>query len=288
MTRPFKIFAVLGAFPLLSACSVPPPESTGDDWAGPQGTWQQVFVDNFDGPAGSAPDAASWNETVDGSPDNGEQEYYTARASNLALDGTGNLVIQAQSEHYAYAAGLTSTQPYTSGRMDTKGLVQPTYGRIEARIKLPSGKGLWPAFWLLGQNIDQVHWPNCGEVDIFEMRGSAPSTISGSLHGPNYSGTAALSVDYTLDSGSFAGDFHVYALEWTADGMRWLVDEHVFHTRTKQGMADIGKTWVFDQPVFIILNLAVGGFFDGNPDSSTPFPSQMLVDYVKVSKLVPN
>jgi beta-glucanase (GH16 family) len=288
MTRSSRIFAALGALSLLAGCSVPPPASTGDDWAGPQGTWQEVFRDDFEGPAGSAPDSASWNETVNGKPDNGELEYYTNRPSNLALDGAGNLVIQAQSEHYAYATGLTSTQPYTSGRLNTQGHVQPQYGRIEARIKLPKGKGLWPAFWLLGQNIDQVGWPDCGEVDILEMRGSSPSSISGSMHGPNYSGTAALSVDYGLPSGSFADDFHVFALEWTADGMRWLVDEHVFHSRTKQGMADIGKTWVFDQPVFIILNLAVGGFFDGDPDSATVFPSQMLVDYVKVSKLVPN
>lgn len=288
MTSSVQARLALGALSVLTACSVAPEEPAGDSWAGPQGTWREVFRDDFDGPAGSAPAPATWNATVNGRPDNGEQEYYTDRASNLALDGAGNLLIQAHSEHYAYAAGLTSTQPYTSGRLDSRGHLQPTYGRIEARIQLPKGKGLWPAFWLLGQNIDRVGWPQCGEIDVFELHGSAPSSISGSLHGPGYSGNGALTHDYRLDSGTFADDFHVFALEWTAQGMRWLVDERVFHARTKQGLSELGKAWVFDQPVFIILNLAVGGFFDGSPDSSTAFPAEMRVDYVKVSELVPN
>lgn len=289
MNRSLKGFFVTGALALaFGACSQPPPESTGDEWAGPQGTWQQVFLDDFNGPAGSSPDAMSWTEEVNGKPDNAEEEYYTNRPSNVALDGNGNLVIQALSEHYAYATGLVSTQPYTSGRIDTQGHVETTYGRIEARIKLPAGKGMWPAFWLLGDNISTVGWPACGELDILEEAGSDPSTVNGSMHAPGYSGTGALTAAYTLESGTFADDYHVFALEWTADGMRWSVDGHIYHTRTKAGMASIGKTWIFDHPVYVILNLAVGGMYDGNPDSSTQFPSQMLVDYVKISKLIPN
>ncbi len=272
----------------LVGCSQPPPESTGDDWAGPVGTWQQVFFDDFTGPAGASPDPVSWTEEVDGSPPNQEQEYYTNRPTNLALDGNGNLVVQAQREQYAYATGLVSKQPYTSGRMNTQGHVETTYGRIEARIKLPAGKGLWPAFWMLGNNFDSVGWPSCGELDIFELAGSRPNVVNGSAHAPGYSGVAALTANYTVESGTFADDYHVFALEWTADGMRWLVDEHVYHQRTKDGMAAINKTWIFDHPFYVIVNLAVGGLYDGDPSSSTQFPSQMLVDYVKVSKLVPN
>jgi beta-glucanase (GH16 family) len=288
MKRRLEALVPIAALSLaLGACSQPPPASTGDDWAGPQGTWQQVFLDDFNGPAGSPPDAMTWNEEVNGSPPNGEQEYYTSRPNNVALDGNGNLVIQAESEHYAYAANLVSQQPYTSGRINTQGNLEPLYGRIEARIKLPAGKGLWPAFWLLGNDFSSVGWPACGELDILEEAGSNPSTVNGSMHAPGYFGTSALTAAYTLDSGTFADDYHVFALEWTADGVQWLVDEHVYHTRTKTGMASIGKKWIFDHPFYVILNLAVGGMYDGNPDSSTPFPSQMLVDYVKVSKLIP-
>jgi len=270
------------------SCGQVPPDGTGNDWPALNGTWTEVFKEDFNGPASSAPSGATWNVNVNGRPDNQEKEYYTDRPTNVSLDGNGNLVITAQSEHYAYAAGVTSGQPYTSGRLDTRGHQQPQYGRIEARIKLPSGKGLWPAFWMLGQNIDTVHWPNCGEIDILEMAGSTPNTISGSAHGPGYSGNNAFTKKFTLGSGNFSDDYHVFAFEWTADAMRWLVDEQEFHVRTKAAVEAGGATWVFNQPMFIILNLAVGGFFDGDPDANTKFPAQMLVDYVKISTLTPN
>ena len=270
----------------LCACSEPPPESTGDDWSGPKGNWKQVFFDDFNGPAGTLPNAESWNPEINGTPDNQEKEYYTNRPSNIALDGSGHLVIQALREHYAYGNMLISSQPFTSARSNTQGRVEVTYGRIEARIKLPVGKGLWPAFWLLGNDIDvkSVGWPACGELDVFELAGSKPSVITGSMHGPGYSGGSALSAQFNLSPARFADDYHLFALEWSADGVRWLVDERVYHSRTRQGMADIGKTWVFDHPFFMILNLAVGGTFDGDPDPTTEFPSQMLVDYVRVSQ----
>ncbi|HEY4106805.1 MAG TPA: glycoside hydrolase family 16 protein [Polyangiaceae bacterium] len=288
MNRSFQGWLLTAACALCAGCSQPPPQDTGDDWVGPQGTWQQVFFDDFTGPAGSAPDAMTWNEEVNGKPDNGEEEYYTNRPQNVALDGNGNLVVTALQEHYAYSAGLVSNQPYTSGRINTQGHLEPTYGRIEARIKLPKGKGMWPAFWLLGNNIGDVGWPRCGEIDILELAGSEPNEIKGSMHGPDYSGTAAFTESYSLDSGTFNDDFHVFALEWTADGVLWKVDENIYHTRTKTGVESYGYTWVFDHPFYVLLNLAVGGNFDGDPDSSTQFPNTMLVDYVKVSTLVPN
>jgi beta-glucanase (GH16 family) len=289
MTR-FSIAApVLGALLLAGAagCSAPPAQAGPDFWAGPKGTWQEVYRDDFNGPSGGPADSSSWNESVMATPYNKELEYYTTRPDNLMLDGNGNLVITARSEFFVDPNGVKSTQPYTSGRLDTHGHVEPLYGRIEARIKVPAGKGLWPAFWLLGKNIDTVNWPACGEVDILEMRGSAPNVITGSLHGPGYSDTTPFHDNFTLPSGTFADDFHVFALEWTAEGMRWLVDEQPFSWRTPQGMSAAYQTWIFDQPVYIILNLAVGGIYDGDPNASTPMPAQMLVDYVKVSTLVP-
>ena len=283
-----KSLAVFGVVALasLSACSQPP-EAAATTWAGPKGTWQAVFTDDFDGPAGNAPNAANWNVNVNGSPYNDELEYYTNRSSNVMLDGNGHLVLTAQHESFVDANGQTSAQPFTSGRLDTKGKVSPRYGRIEARVKVPSGKGLWPAFWMLGQNIDTVMWPKCGEVDIVELGGSQPARITGSFHAPGYNAGNALHGRLTKTFGSFADDFHVFAFEWAADGARWLVDEVAFTSRTPQGMAEAGFTWIFDQPMYMILNLAVGGIYDGDPDSATPMPSSFVVDYVKVSKLVP-
>jgi beta-glucanase (GH16 family) len=289
MTRFSTVAMLPGALLLagLAGCSDPPPEAGADYWAGPTGTWQEVYRDDFDGPSGTAANASSWNENVNGAPFNHELEYYTNRPDNLMLDGAGDLVITARSEYFVDPSGVTSTQPYTSGRLDTLGHVEPQYGRIEARIKLPAGKGLWPAFWLLGKNFGSVGWPACGEIDILEMRGSAPNAITGSLHGPGYADTTPFSGDFTLPSGTFADAFHVFALEWTAEGMRWLVDEQPFGSRTPQGLTNQYSTWIFDQPMYIILNLAVGGIYDGDPSASTPMPAQMLVDYVKVSTLVP-
>ncbi len=289
MTRSFSaVFLALISAGSAVSCSTPPPNPQGDVWAGPQGTFQQVFLDDFNGPAGSSPDATSWNLEVNGRPANDEQEYYTSRPDNVALDGNGNLVITALQEHYAYATGLTSTQPYTSGRLNTSGKVETTYGRIEARIKLPTGKGMWPAFWMLGDNYSTVGWPACGEIDIMELAGSDPNKVNGSLHAPGYSGVGALTGSYVLDSGTFGDDFHVFAVEWAPDGIRWLVDEVPYEAHTVAGVNSLDEKWIFDHPFNVILNLAVGGNYDGNPTSSTQFPAQMLVDYVKVSKFVPN
>ncbi|GAB6021270.1 hypothetical protein CHUAL_003884 [Chamberlinius hualienensis] len=152
-------------------------------------------------------------------------------------------------------------------------------------MKLPKGKGLWPAFWSLGVDIDTVQWPNCGEINFLEMRGSAPSTAIGALHGPGYSGGEGSAVSYTLPSGTFNDDFHVFAVEWFPNSITWFVDGKAYETRTPADLP-FGRKWVFDHPFFILLNLAVGGLFPGDPDGSVPFPQYLKVDYVRVFKWV--
>ena len=278
---------LLGALSLVLCCGCSMPPNEPGDWAGPKGTWQPVFTDDFDGPAGSAPNPASWNVVVDGTPYNGELEYYTNRSNNVMLDGAGHLVLTAQREAFVDASGQASVLPYTSGRIDTHGHVAAQYGRVETRAKLVGGKGLWPAFWMLGEDIDTVGWPSCGEVDIFELGGSNPALITGSLHAPGYYGGNALHGHFVKEVGSFADDYHVYAFEWAADGARWLIDELPYTSRTPAGLAEQGLAWAFDKPMYVVVNLAVGGIYDGNPDSNTPMPSSVSVDWVRVSKLIP-
>jgi beta-glucanase (GH16 family) len=204
------------------------------------------------------------------------------------LDGSGNLVFQALKEQYVEANGAQSSQPYTSARLNTHGKLDQMYGKFEARIKLPvGGKGVWPAFWLLGENIEAAGWPDCGEVDILEWRGSYPSSIVSSLHGPGYAGGSSFHEHYDLPSGSYGDDFHVFTFEWTAEGVRWLVDGDEFYVKTVKGVREAGRTWVYDHPFYVILNLAIGGIFDGYPAAATVFPQQMLVDYVSVSQAAP-
>jgi beta-glucanase (GH16 family) len=269
----------------LGCSEAPAPELV--EWTAPANGWAEVWRDDFDGPAQSAPDASRWNIEVNELGYNDELNYNTADRKNSFVDGGGNLVLQALQESYLDANGVRSVQPYTSARLNTQGKVEQVYGKFEARIRLPAGgRGIWPAFWMLGSNIDDpaVGWPECGEVDILEWRGSEPWKIISSLHGPNYSGGNSYNESYTLPEGSY-GDFHTYTFEWTADGVRWLVDGNQLYVKTAQSVRDHGQRWVYDHPFFIILNLAVGGIFDGDPIASTTFPQQMAVDYVSVSQL---
>jgi beta-glucanase (GH16 family) len=173
---------------------------------------------------------------------------------------------------------------YTSGRLDTRGLREHVYGRFEARLQVPAGTGFWPAFWLLGSNGS---WPACGEIDVLELGGSQPAVANSAIHGPDFFGGGALHKQITLPAGSFAETFHVFAVEWTHDGIRWLIDDQPYHVRTRVDVEALQKTWVFDAPFHIILNLAVGGFFDGAPTAATTFPGDLIVDYVAVSRLEP-
>ena len=233
-----------------------------------------VWQDEFDGPAGQLPDPTKWAFDLGTNWGNLQLEWDTDRPENVSLDGSGNLAITARAEDY-------EGQPYTSGRIKTKGLFNRTYGRFEARIKLPAGQGIWPAFWLLGANIDQVGWPACGEIDIMEYLGHDPRSIYGTIHGPGHYGGGAIGNKHTLAQGGFNLGFHEFAITWDEQEIVWTVDGYVYH-RVKPADLPAGATWVYDHPFFIILNLAVGGRWPGDPDQTTVFPQTMLVDYVRV------
>jgi beta-glucanase (GH16 family) len=245
-------------------------------------TGSLVWADDFDGPAGSAPDPGRWVHDTGGSGfGNNELEYYTTSTSNAALDGNGHLVITARKENPAgYGCWYGSCQ-YTSARLNTSGRFSAQYGHIEARIQLPRGQGIWPAFWALGDNIGSVGWPNSGEIDIMENVGREPSVNHGSLHGPGYSGGNPLTATYTLPGGqAFADAFHLFAIDWSPDLVTFSVDGNAYESHTP---ADTnGNPWVFNHPFFLLLNVAVGGSFPGSPDGSTVFPQRMVVDYVHV------
>lgn len=279
----------LVALALLTAgCSQEPAVEGPEVFQEPSNGWVETWRDDFDGPAQSAPDPKYWNVELRPTGQNMELDYDTNDRKNSFLDGNGNLVIQALQEQYVDAQGVQSDQPYTSARLNTQGKFEQTYGKFEARIKLPSGgKGVWPAFWLLGNNVQSAGWPECGEVDILELRGSSPSTIISSLHGPNYARGDSLHDNYDLSSGAFGDDFHVFTFEWTAQGVRFLVDGKPFFVKTEARMGESGLIWVYDHPFFLILNMAIGGIFDGKPNAATVFPQQMLVDYVSVSQAAP-
>jgi beta-glucanase (GH16 family) len=200
---------------------------------------------------------------------------------NAALDGEGNLAIVAREEHLGNAChyGLCD---YTSARLISRDKVEFTYGRVEARIRIPRGQGIWPAFWMLGSDINQVGWPNSGEIDILENIGREPQIVHGTVHGPGYSGADGIGGAYEIDS-DFADDFHVYAIDWDPNAIRWYVDGNHYFTLTPNDLN--GDEWVFDHDFFLLLNVAVGGNWPGMPDATTEFPQTMLVDYVRVYTL---
>jgi beta-glucanase (GH16 family) len=202
---------------------------------------------------------------------NNELQYYTDRTSNVEVKD-GMLKITAIKEGYEGSA-------YTSARLLTKGKFDQKYGRFEARMKLPWGQGMWPAFWLLGADFDSVGWPHCGEIDVMENRGAEPTQVSGTVHGPGYSGDNPVTKEYVLPNGRFDTEFHVFGIEWGEDYINYYVDDVLYNQITP---ADVNGEWVFDQPFFIIINLAVGGNFGGPPNDATVFPQEMLVDYVRV------
>jgi beta-glucanase (GH16 family) len=256
--------------------------ATSQCWCAPKhpGKWKLAWSDEFNGKDGSAADASKWTlETGGNRWGNHELEYYTSRPENIE-QRAGSLVITARKEHYTGADGVT--KEYTSARLKTYGKFEQKYGRFEARIKIPKGQGMWPAFWLLGANIGTVKWPECGEIDIMENIGSEPAKVHGSMHGPEYSGGSPLTGAIKLASGSEFGDaFHVYAVEWKPDAVRFYVDGKLYETQTPDSIPS-HKKWVFDHPFFIILNLAVGGDWPKNPNETTTFPQEMLIDYVRV------
>lgn len=248
---------------ILVNCSDAPTENAG---------WTQVWSDEFDGTAGALPSATNWKFDVGTDWGNAQLEYDTDRATNAALDGAGNLVITARKESF-------QGRQYTSARITTEGKQSFQYGKIEARMKLPSGRGLWPAFWLLGTDLPAVGWPAAGEIDVMEYRGQEPSTVIGSIHGPGYSAGNAITKSKTLTATRFDNSFHIFTAEWSAERIAFYVDGLLYHTVLK---SQVPGPWVFDKPFYIILNVAVGGNFVGAPDIFTPFPQTMVVDWVRV------
>jgi beta-glucanase (GH16 family) len=237
-----------------------------------------TWSDEFNAAHGSLPDSSKWvMETGGNGWGNHELETYTNRTQNAHVQD-GNLIITAIKETFTGSDGIT--RQYTSARLKTMGLFEQKYGRFEARIQIPQGQGMWPAFWMLGNDIGTVDWPTCGEIDIMENIGKGPTKVHGSMHGPGYSGASGLSGTYTAPSGKFADGFHVYAVEWEPFVVRFYVDGNLYETRTPADLPS-GAKWVFDHPFFILLNVAVGGDWPGSPDDTTVFPQNMLVDYVR-------
>ncbi len=277
----FQVICLCAALVLLSGCAgafapqpTPIPELPG---------WTLAWHDEFDGRAGTLPDPDRWGYNIGGDGwGNQEHQYYTGEKANAALDGKGSLVITALKMEEPAKSGLTCWYGgcfYTSARLLTQDKFEFTYGRVEARLKLPTGRGIWPAFWMLGSDIDQAGWPQCGEIDIMENIGSEPNIVHGTVHGPGYSGAGGVGKPYVFKEGIFSDDFHLFAVEWEPQEIRWYVDGQPYFSVTP---ADLNGEWVFDQPFFLILNLAVGGRWPGYPDLNTQFPQALQVDYVRV------
>ncbi|QEC68512.1 family 16 glycosylhydrolase [Panacibacter ginsenosidivorans] len=242
--------------------------STPDSYPGYTLTWSDEFN-------GNSINSADW--TFEQGNNNGwgnaELENYTNRTQN-AFVSSGNLVIEARKETY-------QTSDYTSARMITKNKKIFTYGRVDIRAKLPKGKGVWPALWMLGNNIDAVNWPACGEIDIMELLGQEPNKMYGTLHwGADYTVHQSKGNNYVLSSGSFDEQFHVYSMEWKQDTIKLYVDDVQYLTVTKTDLT--GSDYPFNKDFFFIFNIAVGGNWPGSPDSNTSFPQRMVVDYVRV------
>ncbi len=248
-------------FPIDGAGYVAP-----DNYPGLALTWSDEF-------SGSSLDVNSWNyETGGGGWGNNELENYTTSDKNSYLS-KGYLVIEARKE-------TSGSNNYTSARLQTKGKKEFKYGRMDIRAKLPKGKGIWPAIWMLGSNISTTPWPASGEIDIMELLGHEPNKVYGTMHWGNVgAGSTHIGNSYVLPGEDFSQKFHVFSIVWDASKIEWYVDDKKFFTGNK---TDVNGNYPFDQPFFFILNLAVGGAWPGNPDANTVFPQRMIVDYVRV------
>jgi beta-glucanase (GH16 family) len=240
-------------------------------------TWTLTWHDEFDGPQ---LDATKWSYVTGGNGwGNNELETYTDRRENAYLD-QGMLVIKVLRERFTGTDHLE--RQFTSARLQTREKFAQAYGKFEARIKIPSGNGIWPAFWMLGDDFDVSGWPACGEIDIAENIGREPSTVHGTVHFPGFSADHGLTGDYTLPNGQrLADDFHVFGVEWEPDLIRWYIDSRLYFTVSRANLPPRVR-WIFDHPFYLLLNVAVGGNWPGNPGQTSSFPQTMLVDYVRV------
>ena len=266
----FLCAAVCTFFPSTKSGAQTPPDAKH---------WRLVWADEFNGPNGSGIDPRKWTAVTGGSGwGNRELESYTGRLQNLHVEN-GHLVIEARREPYTGADG--HARGYTSGRLQTMGRFAQRYGRFEARMKLPLGKGLWPAFWMLGANSETQPWPLCGEIDVMENIGD-PHRVYGTLHGPGYSGAHGIQAHDDLPPAQAVNTgFHTYAVEWEPAVIRFYVDDHLYATHTPKDLPP-GTRWVYNHPFYVLLDLAVGGAWPGNPDAGTAFPQDLLVDWVRV------
>ena len=276
---PRPVLLVAAALAVGSAACSDSSGSTGGGGARPG--WALTWSDEFNGADGAPVDPAKWTALVGGDGwGNAEREYYTAETANVHQQG-GSLIITASAEGIDGKTCWYGPCAHTSARLETKGKFDLKYGRIEARIQVPRGQGLWSAFWMLGANVDTVPWPACGEIDIMENVGMEPRLVHGSMHGPGYSGGAALTQKYALANGAaFPADYHLYAVEWDSTAVRFYVDETLYETRTPAD-TPAGAAWAYDHPFYVLLNLAVGGTWPGDPDQTTAFPATMKIDYVR-------
>lgn len=277
-----------GTSPSVSPLPPATPTPAASTPAGPTSdaaTWPLAWSDEFDGPAGSPPDASVWGYDLgDGSAvglvgwGNDERQSYTDQPANVALDGKGNLLIKVGIADGSRACYYGPCD-YTSARLLTKDRYEIQYGRIEARIRVPGGFGLWPAFWMLGANIDDVGWPESGEIDVMEFLGRRPTEILGTIHGPGYSGSSGLSGSRDLGK-PVNDDFHVFAIEWRPGHIAWFLDGVQYHEATTADVAP--NPWVFDQPFYLLVNVAVGGNLGGPVPPGLSFDQPMAIDYIRV------
>jgi beta-glucanase (GH16 family) len=242
--------------------------------------WSLAWSDEFDGAAGSPADPATWQPETGGHGwGNQELQYYTDSNQNAALDGAGNLAIVVRRLDPELRAAHFGGCEYTSARIISKDRVAFRYGLLQARIRLPRGRGIWPALWMLGQNIDEVGWPQCGEIDVMENFGKDPTVVHGTVHGPGYSGDRGITASHDVGV-SLADDFHLYSVLWEPGSIRWYLDQELYSTVTPGDLR--GNPWVFDHAFFLVVNVAVGGTFSQPPDSSATFPQTMLIDHIRV------
>ena len=242
--------------------------------------WRLIWSDEFDGDAGTPINDVNWTQEVGSfGADHHELQYYTDHAENASIDGKSNLAIVALEGNPANYRCHYGTCRYTSARLTTRERMLFTHGRVEARIKLPRGQGIWPAFWMVGSRHDMGDWAVSGEIDIMENIGKEPRAVHGTVHGPGYYGSGGLGKIYRSER-VFADDFHIFGIDWNTEAIHWYVDGNRYHTLTPEHVR--GKPWVFNHAFYINLNVAVGGNWSGNPDKTSVFPQTMLVDYVRV------
>jgi beta-glucanase (GH16 family) len=257
-----------------SPSSAPPPEVEPN---GPNLIWG----DEFEGPSGMPPDPDLWtHETGGGGWGNDELQYYTDSTDNSSLDGQGHLLLTARQVDPA-TAGLECWYggcAFTSARLTTEDKQVWEHGRIEARVKVPEGGGIWPAVWMLGADIRDVGWPQAGEVDVMEFVGKSPDEVFGTLHGPGYSGGQSFGGAQDLEA-PVGADWHIFTVEWSAGLIVWKVDDIEYHRATPRDVAP--NEWVFEDPFFLLTNMAVGGNFAGAVAEGTEFPKTLSIDYIR-------